>query len=272
LKTYLLLIITTSLLAFASCEKQQDRSSEQDSVLDKAMTMIESGKTDDAIDALQIELKKDPKSDKTREILASAYASRAGIHVENYYGFTFSYDALIKGPQDFQTHTSDQDPIDLSKVFTGLPPEAINALQNFSANLYIIQSIHHRLEQIPLVNDTQIQDLMRAIEILKPTALPGAHMYRLILEIIVLRASLEQDGHLLQTAAEKGISCQSNFDTAMQSVQFSFTLIQDMLSDIMVGYPSKADDLRSTQKQLSDVLGDLPDKAQKTRLLLCSGS
>jgi hypothetical protein len=270
-KKFLILPILAFMIFADGCQQQQGSASKEQSTMDKALTMIEKGKNDDAISLLTAELKKHPGSNNIREILASAYANRAGIRVENYYGFTISYDSLIKGPQDFLSPTPEQLQVDLSQVFPGLPPDMRNALQNFSTNLYIIQTIHNRIKHIPLVNDDQAKDLLSAIDTLEPATAAGAHIYRAILEIIVLRASFEQDNKLLK-AATSGANCKTTFDLAVQSVQFSFELLEQMLADVSKAYPSKADDMVSTKNQLSSVLADLPDKAQKTRLLLCPGA
>ncbi len=259
-----------SLLA-PGCQKQEGDLSKQEDVQDKATTLIERGQNDEAIRLMIEELKKNPVSDRSRQILASAYANRAGIRVENYYGFAVTYNSLIKGPEDFSKKNSAEENVDISEIFPALPDQAKNALRQLAPNLAIIQKIRGRLIQVPLVNAEQSKDLLLAVEVLRPTTSPGAHVYRAILDLIVLRSHFDRNIQLIGLAASED-GCQRNLDIAMRSLQSSFGLLQQFLDDLAQAYPSSAANLLGTQQQLESILNEMPSQAQKTRLLLCHGS
>ncbi len=262
-----ILILTTILSV--SCQEKKDNFATQESVTQHAISLMEDGKNSEAIQILKNENEKRP-SERVQMLLASAYAGRAGIKVENYWGMIIGHESLIKTPQELEGKNDD---LNLEELLGSLSPEIKKSLKGLDTNLYNLQRIQRRITQIPVVKEDQASDLALGIDVLKDTHSEGARLYRAILEVIVIRSSIDQGVQLISRASSgKSSLCTEDFGLAIQWIQYTYALLQDTLSDINVAFPSQKKPVEDIQNQLRSVIEDLPSKAIQARGLLCQRS
>ncbi len=258
-----------SLCLFASgCQQANSPVNAQKNLQDRATTLIEQDHNDEAIAIMQADLDVHPDSDTDRQILASAYANRSGIQIQDYYGFTISYNSLISQANDV---SSSEESTDLATILPGLTAAQKQLLQPLLQDLDLILKMSNRIAQIPSVSESQVNDLTTAALVLEPANSPGAHLYRVILEVILLKFDFTQTAQSV-TAVIAGTDCQNRVSTLSQQLQASLQLVDQVLYDFSLAFPSNAASVLEFQNKVSAVLNSLPDDVKTVEPLICPGT
>lgn len=247
-------LIAFTLLLGVSCTPKRETSADRDP-LEKSYQLIDKGEIDQAIANLE-DLRRTDARPEVTEALASAYAARAGVRLENYWDFFRSFQAPAISMPNIQA----------SALF-GRVGGQLNQLQKQS-NLEGVQSIaglarlfaalqlwEDRIETLPVVRGSARADLDHAAELLKPLPKSGSHLYRGLLGLVILKSDVSAgfDGwskieEQLKLAAAHAPSdthflCQVNFAAFTQWSSKVFQRLGETIEDAATAFPSKRDEL-----------------------------
>ena len=237
-----LLFILSSLLILSSCQKKDDRASD-DTQFRKANAYIDKGDYDSAISILSA-MKTDSSEPKVSIALASAYAGRAGVKVEKYWNFVVGYQPLMNRKPD-----PDEPPaIDISSLPGPLPKEALQLVKNLNQNIQEFNRIQKKAALIPYVAYAQRPDLVKAIEALTDVETQGAHLYRAILELVLLKSAIEDAARLANHWAKNKFDlCSPDISKTSEWVTYSLHISDQILSDLRGAFPSRTEDFTKMQ-------------------------
>ncbi len=232
-------LIAACLLFLGSCQKKEESISDQESQTQKAIQLTEQGRFEEALSILHRESEKNP-SERLQVLKASVYAARAGIKVENYWGFVVGYESLL-GPAETPTQDALGD----------LPEVARGPLKGLKNELAILKMVSRRIEKIPTVTDAQRADLLLAQEALQETQSAGARLYRGVLGIIILKASILEASTVIAESAEAiKTPCAKNWDLGIQWLRFNYEILHGILQDLQVAFPSQKSAIAQIQSQI----------------------
>lgn len=218
----------------------------------QATRQIDKGEYDGAIQTLQ-KLRVDSRNPKITVILASAYAGRAGVKVENYWGFVIGYEALLPEAQKKEVTNP-------SEAF--FQPDALKSLssavdakilEDINRNFSLLNKIMTRIDKIPYLPREKREDLQTAVRELSSVQTEGAALYKAILEIILLRSAIGDIRDRVIALTGKGTGpCQDDVQDILTWIQYSYQLLQNLVGDVVVAYPSKKPDLEKIAQVLVD--------------------
>ena len=225
------------LFLLTCCQKKDEGLSSQETKTQKAIQLTEKGLYSEALEILQEEQSINP-SERVQTLIASTYAARAGVKVENYWGFVVGYESL------FGTKKSKPG------AFDGLPPEVLTALKDLKGQLELLQAIQGRIELIPYVTEVQRDDVLLAQEALQGTTSAGARLYRAILAIIVLRSTIPEGAKVFDQLSKDAKICAQNFSLASDWFTFNYEMLEGLLSDLEVAFPSQKTEIIKIKGQI----------------------
>ena len=245
------IMILATMLALTSCSPNKS-GTQSPPPLQTATQLIDQGRYDEAIQILESD--RAPKDDaKVTTTLASAYAARAGIKVEDFWGFVFGYDRLLFVNQGQSSNESVPISIDVKAVPAGISPSTVDFLKNLNVNLTQLNSIIDRIKQIPYVPTDRRPDLIKAIAVLERTKQPGSRLYRSVLSVIMLRSEFQDlSPNLGAWAKAKYNLCDENLSSFADLLIDVRDRLLSMADDLTYAYPSKADQFRQLQTQIHE--------------------
>ncbi|MFZ4404063.1 MAG: hypothetical protein ACOYOK_08180, partial [Pseudobdellovibrionaceae bacterium] len=80
------------ILTATSCQSKRQQVEKEQAVNEQAHDLIDKQKYDEAIELLTPRHQQNPDNIEYALILATAYAGKAGVHVEEIWGFTLGYE------------------------------------------------------------------------------------------------------------------------------------------------------------------------------------
>lgn len=250
-------------LFLGSCQKEtpEDRS---ESRVDRALRLMDRGEHDEAI----LILEKEAAGERVHQLLASAYAARAGVRVQDYWGFVVGYRSLLKEEKPLTLPG-----LDLKILPEGTAREARELLERINSSLAEFARVRQRAEQIPYVKREARPDLHRAVQVLTGLQSRGARLYRAILELILIRSAVDDMGVVIRAWEKKSFDfCSEPFAITVEWMVYSSSLLIEALEDLSVAYPSQAPQLQSWREDLlagDELVKGLPDLVRKERKRLC---
>lgn len=228
-----------------ACHKVANKTPAEDHTA-KATTYIDQGDYSSAIELLEDTLKHEDTYE-VRLVLASAYAGRAGVKVENYWDYLIGFDAFAKdkGPESFP----DLVPADV--LPENLEDKSKEQLKILNENFKDLQRLEKKADKVPVVAETDRPDLVRARELLQGTSTGSSKLYRSLLTVVLVKSEI-QDGKALVTAWSD-----KKFDPCFPAVKGLSTwlskvlyLVSEGLNDLGKAYP---DDNANYQAMRADV-------------------
>ncbi|WP_413560450.1 hypothetical protein [Bdellovibrio sp. HCB209] len=177
-------------------------------------------------------LKQDPHP-QVRMALASAYAARAGIKIENIYNFI-----AVKHEPQMRLQLSGLN-------FSEQTNETVKSLEAFLA----------QWEQVPNVSKDGRLDLDKAVKILSETDNSGARLYSAMLRVVVLKRNVGdgvQQWDLRFNSTSKKI-CTKDIQPWWDWAERVFGVLDKLGTDIELAFPKKQEELRQYREQLDDV-------------------
>ncbi|MBX2988977.1 MAG: hypothetical protein KF802_13900 [Bdellovibrionaceae bacterium] len=258
-----LIFLLSLFLVLGGCSPKPETPVDKDPV-ENAYRRLDRGDTSGAIAQLETLMREDPRPE-VRDALASAYAARAGVFIDSYWGLISSFRApVISNDQIRGTGVVAR----LARILTQLEsrPELAGS-QGLAQLVKVMASLElwqRRIDTLPVVEGPARQDLFRAMQVLEPTRKQGSRLYRALLGLVWFRSELQdgyhgwgrieatlqkQDWRKTDPAQGRRILCDINFQ---QFTEWSARLVSVLgatIEDVTVAYPSKRDELRQAVRE-----------------------
>lgn len=253
----LLLLLTVS-LAVAGCGNKTS-SENADTRLNQAARAIDEGRFDDAITIASDVVASSPKEERAKLVLASAYAGRAGIRVENFWGFLIGFDGFV-----------DEGGTKLSVDVLGLRKYPMPAntkgqmLSQFREILAVLMALQKRIFKIPYLELASREDLRLGIEALKDSNSQGARLYRAILLMVLIRSGIEDTQNEM-----KGLEndpdplCNSQAGKSVEWFTYTIAHLLDMVLDLTLAFPTGLKDVVAVKDEVTMARDYLFNQAAK---------
>ncbi|MBL7546124.1 MAG: hypothetical protein JNL11_20055 [Bdellovibrionaceae bacterium] len=240
------LVFIVSTIIFSSCHKARNTPAE--SAVAKATVYIDQGDYDFAIQILEDSLLFEENSE-TRLVLASAYAGRAGIKVENYWDYLIGFDAFAKD----KTEAMYPDIIPMNLVPESIDQEAKETLKILNDQYKDLQKLNAKAEKIPVVEPEALQDLMRARSILSKTTSSGSRLYRSLLTAVVVKSEFAE----FDKVVKEWIAAEQNFCFSLVAelptwLADTLDLVSEGLDDLGKAYPDQNADYQSMRTKITE--------------------
>lgn len=216
-----------------------------------AYQLIDQGSYSEAIDLFSSILQQDDSS-TVRIGLASAYAAKAGIKVQNYWELILP---SIKASRPSSFESTKKFKEDFNKKLAEIPEiyqkAILEKFEDIIAAQDQVEELKWRFSKIPIIEtDDQKQDLISARSIIKDLSEKGSHLYRALLGLIILRFEATKSAHLFSSiiATKAGWPCPLVFKKWLQQIPIILDLTSDIFVDIKIAYPSKITEINPLQK------------------------
>lgn len=166
MKTKLQITLFAFTLALLSCQpKEEPRTREK--ALSQGFSMMDQGRYDEAIQYFTELSQKDPHK-HVKLALASAYAGRAGVKIEQIYSFV-----AVKS---------------LPSVTTIANSRGVE--EGTVALMDTLARYSEQWNRIPSIDTQKLADLQRALKVLENDTEPGVRLYAATLRVVVLKSSV----------------------------------------------------------------------------------
>lgn len=229
-----------------SCGEPKNTADSEDSQIAKATRFIDQGDYDKAIELLESLHAKSPSA-RGATVLASAYAGRAGIKVENYWNLIVGYNAFAKE----RTTEVIPDLIPRERFPRNADPEVKAFLENVNVQAKELQGLRKKAEEVPRIEPRFTDDLHRAREVLLQAPSAGAKLYRALLTVVILKSDVEQtEGVYNQWKNRRFNFCRPEAVTMVEFIYSSMVLVNETLEDLKVVYPEEKENYSKVQREL----------------------
>lgn len=229
-----LFVTLLALLFFLlSCQSKEEVVTREKS-LSRGFSLMDKGNYDEAIQYFTELAAKDPHY-HVKMALASAYAGRAGVKIEQIYSFI-----VVKNTNAPEV------------TMAGLPvnkqtEELLNTLRRFV----------QQWERVPTVSADRRMDLQSALQVLKEVKEPGARLYAATLRVVVLK-SLVGEGLRNWSVRSKAQICTPDL---RKYYDWSLRLIDHLVflsEDLQAAFPEQ----KKSYEDLHERLGQIKKEAQ----------
>lgn len=260
-----------SIFLLASCQKE-DREILKDP-LEEHYKLIDKGDYSLAIEKLEELSLVDPRP-QVRVALASAYAARAGVRVENYWGFVVGFKAPLMFVEDLKMGPT----MESLQRITGQTNGNVNlrelkSLGGAVNTLAVWDRYQERVEAIPVVKEPgALQDLQRGVEVLSMVQTPGGRLYRGLLNLILFKSHLVASEALwagLRKVAEQvavgklEALCQLKLEELMVWLPLISYHLGEALGDLSVAFPRERVSLEEARDLLQRISRTISEGAQE---------
>lgn len=252
--------VLTSLLVLGAC--QRDKAEPARDPLDAQYKLIDRGEYDQAISELQ-ELVAQDQRPEVKVALASAYAARGGIRVEDYWGFVIGFDAPLVPPGTVPTNATIESIQKIAQQAKGdIDPRDLKALGGLVNALAVWERYKDRVDAIPVVSGAALADVQVAAETLKTVQTPGGRLYRAILNLILFKSYItssqglwDQFNEAIQDLINGNIDvlCKFNFEQILTWLNPITYHLTETLNDLMVAYPEDRQELEDARNLVEGV-------------------
>ncbi len=254
--------VLTVLLVSGGC--QRNKTEPVHDPLDTNYKLIDKGDYDGAIRELQRLSLADPRP-AVKVALASAYAARGGIRVENYWGFVIGFDAPLVPPDSIPENATVESLQKIAKQARGdIDPRDLNALGGIVKSLSVWERYKDRVDAIPVVSGAALADVQVAAETLKAVQTPGGRLYRAILNLILFKSYITASqalwdqfnaviGELLAGHIE--VLCKFDFEKILNWLNPITYHLTEALDDLIIAYPDERKDLEDARNLVQAIYG-----------------
>lgn len=270
----------TILLILGGCQK--DTAEPHRDPIDEKYQLIDRGDYDQAIQELQ-DLSATDTRPSVRVALASAYAARGGIRVEKYWGFVVGFEAPLLPPGAIPSNATAESLQKIVKQAKGdVDPRDMKALGGVVNALAVWDRYKDRVDAIPVVTGSALQDVKRAIDVLATVQTPGGRLYRAILNLIMFKSYITASQGLWDQfnkiigdvlAGNIQVLCQFNFDQILDWLNPITYHLLETLNDLMIAFPDDHKDFENACDIIKGVYGAVQDAVNELRQKrTCGGS
>jgi hypothetical protein len=231
-------------------------------VNEQAHDLIDKQKYDEAIELLTPRQQQNPDNIEYALILATAYAGKAGVHVEEIWGFTLGYETPYFKINNFDNEES----LKKYQILTQQVSKQNDQkwLMDFLKVVVAYEAFLQRWQKIPEINDPlALQNLQQAVLILDGAQDKKTSLYNFILRIILFKNKLQDGLNHWQEWQESFLIASSSATSLNDKVVLSQLCIyarwfvdltvdlEKMINALKISYPSKVPQLNDTLKSLS---------------------
>jgi hypothetical protein len=240
------------ILLISSCFGCADKNQNQrdDTVLN-AYRLIDENRDDEAIELLETSLGKDPSNYDYKAVLASAYAHKAGIKIQNLVP------ALQKSSQLKKLS-------DGSKSSSGetIGAKVDSGALNIASMLSKFSGVLETYASVPTIDKAQSTYLIHSIYILNSL---GSRIksedviYRAVLEIVLFKHYLAENfiGEFVEPKIKDEVSCRIDLGNVNDSIIKIGKLLIDIFNDVGFANPKQAEDMKKLATETSDSISSL---------------
>jgi hypothetical protein len=246
-KKYALFILIGISLVGCADRKQDHR---DDTVLN-AYRLIDEKRDDEAIELLENALAKDPANYDYKAVLASAYAHKAGIKIQNLVPAVQKSSQLKKLNENAKAMSGETIG---AKVDSGALVIA-SMLGKFSGVLETYAAV-------PTVDKNQSTYLIHAIYLLNSLGnriKPEDVIYRAVLEIVLFKYYLAEGfiGEFVEPKTKDEVSCRIDLGNVNDAIIKIGKLLIDIFNDVGFVNPKQAEDMKRLAGDTSDSISRL---------------
>lgn len=261
-----------SLLLFSGCQK--DRTEATRDPLDENYKLIDKGDYSQAIQKLQ-ELSVKDLRPQVRVALASAYAARGGVRVEQYWGFVVGFKAPLVSADSLKMTSSVESLQRIAKQAKGdLDPRDMKALGGLVNALAVWDHYKERVDSIPVVQGQALLDLKVAVDTLSTVNTPGGRLYRAILNLILFKSYVtasanfwEDFNKIIEQLTEGKLEalCQFNFDQLQKWLTPISYHLSETLGDLAIAFPDERQELLEARNIIQSIYTTTTDGIAELR-------
>lgn len=217
-------------------------------------------------------------SDTARLGLASAYAARAGIRIEQYWSLL---KPNLQSTSPHQTVLSAEGVDEkYQKVLNTLPPAIQLAIQSKGPELQksyeTFLSLQRRFLQIPLLKSPEAaQDIYIAKKLLNPKASRGAALYRSLFSLVLFRYESESLFVSFKDLSEKNDSkkekalCKGGLSQWVGRWEKPIRLMDDFIADLKAASSTNVKDIESFESEFNNAKAQILTSGQSVEGILC---
>lgn len=241
---YVLLIIAT--VSSLSCGKKS--SAYSDGVVVLSYRLIDSNRTDEAIELLEQNLALQPANIEYRIILASAYAHKGGFRIQRFVPVLSQRQNFSQIRNSFRRNNSD----------SGESESMANSIANIlmgASGLFRIYSV------IPVIEPDRIFYIRHAIEILKAVPhIESEHaLYKAILEVLLFKHLFSEKlaAEFTQPANRTESSCRIDLMVVNDVTLEMGRLLIEIFSDLSISKPSSQESFQELSNDVAAAVSDI---------------
>jgi hypothetical protein len=242
-------IILISLLSLVACGPKS-KPQETDKIL-TAYRLIDEQRADEAIALMENALIEEPNQDQYKEVLASAYAHKAGIKIQTLAP------AITQGQKIKSIKMAPQESSGNSN----------QTVQNMASMFAGFSSFFEVYAAIPLVDADHVAYLEQSIAVLNSLTKTKQEnaLYRAVLEIVLLKHYLA-DGVVGEvptasssdlTAKDQKVTCQIDFEETKSNLAKLGKLFIDICGDLSLSNPNNGAQLKKNSEQATAFVSSL---------------
>ena len=257
IRSKFLLIFPCLLLVFSlGCSKHDEEAKESTEL--RAFRLIDSGRTEEAIQLLLPEVNQDPENVDLRMALASAYAHRAEIKVQKLVPLISSAKSFATEVEALKAIQERPDaPPDQSNIF-GEVSDAVELWGKYMSTLGSALGFFSSLPSAAGVSALDIREAIYHASYVKPM-LPENAVYVAILQIIYLKHTIID--RLIRPSSNHNATavknCKLNFDAIGDGAEAVGNQILDLTLTLKDAFPDEGDRYGSLHEQFASVFSDL---------------
>lgn len=261
-----------SLSLLLGCQKDQPEKAQDP--LNESYKLIDRGEYSQAINQLQ-QLSRSDARPQVRVTLASAYAARGGIKVEQYWGFVVGFKTPLVTPENVTVNSTVTSLQKIAKQLNGkIDPKDLQALGGVVNAVAVWDRYKDRIDAIPVVQGKELEDVRTAVVTLTDIRTPGGHLYRAILNLILFKSYVTSSDKYwkdFNRAIEEVLKgnilalCQFDFEFLQQWLMPIFYHLIETLNDLVIAYPDSSKELIEARNTLVFVQGVTNDAIKELR-------
>ncbi len=238
-------------LIFGLCGCGKTKQTHSESAVLKAYRLIDEQRTDEAIELLEHEVKREPNNREYKVVLASAYAHKAGIKIQKLVP-VFSRSHHLQKLNSASTAKE--------KMSWG---EKLNKKAlNISALFIRLATVLASYSSIPIIDSEGELYIRHAIELLNSLdkkITQEAALYRAILEVILLKHFLTENfiGEFAEPNIKNEESCRIDLGNLNDSLIVLGKLLIDIYDDLGYANPKQASKMAQQSEETANVISDL---------------
>lgn len=216
-----------------------------------AYRLIDEHRTDEAIELLENALQENPDNAEYKAVLASAYAHKSGVRIQNLVPAINQTDKL--------KNISDKLPVvsNEKSASENVNTSARNVVVLLSRFAYVFDAY----SSIPVIEKTQANYLRHAIFLLNDigsTIKPEDALYRAVLELVLFKHILAENiiGEFKDSENKNQNSCRIDLGNVNDTIVQLGKLVIDIYNDIGITQPRQAEAMKKSAAQVADLVSN----------------